>query len=79
MYYFDKSHLPERIQNLQKEKGTFDSPCLSVCNYCPETTVCQTCSMKKDEKMLWKQADAQVKETLAMRIIERQNFFKREI
>lgn len=72
MIVFDKSHLPEHIQKLQKEKGTFDSPCQSICNYCPETTICQTCSMKREEKVLWKQGDEQLKLKLAEKIVERQ-------
>lgn len=79
MYFFDKSNLSEYLQTLQKKKGTFDSPCLSVCNYCPETTVCQTCSMKKAEKILWKQADEDVKQILASRIYERQLISKANI
>ena len=30
---FDKSHLPPEKIEKQKMKGTYDSPCMSVCDY----------------------------------------------
>lgn len=67
----DKSHLPEHLIQKQKEKGTYDSPCMSVCNYAGEFDQCQTCGMRKLEKVEWKQADHKRKEILLQQILER--------
>ena len=71
MTVFDKSHLPEHIQNRQKEKGTYDSPCMSVCNYSLDTDICQTCFMKRAEKVLWKRSDEETKLELIGKILSR--------
>ena len=71
MAVFDKSHLPEHIQDRQKEKGTYDSPCMSVCNYSLDTDICQTCFMKRAEKALWKCSDEKTKQELTDKILSR--------
>jgi len=70
-YHFDKSMLSDFLVEKQKAKGTFDSPCMSICDYDQETSQCQTCGLIKDEKKLWKISDTPVKEKIAQAVIER--------
>jgi len=70
-YFFDKSMLSLELQERQKSKKTFDSPCLSVCDYDGEENVCQTCQMLKREKSAWKVASAEEKEDIAKKIKKR--------
>jgi predicted Fe-S protein YdhL (DUF1289 family) len=49
-----KACLSEELTLKQKMKGTYDSPCLSICDYDAETSECQTCFMLKEEKTCWK-------------------------
>ncbi len=72
MTFFNKDHLPLDIQNKQKFKRTFDSPCQSVCDYQGEEMICRTCAMKKKEKNSWKKANHNFKRELAHRIKQRQ-------
>tara|TARA_B110000908_G_C10034830_1_gene349085 strand:- start:37 stop:267 length:231 start_codon:yes stop_codon:yes gene_type:complete len=68
----DEKNLSEELTAKQKMKGTYDSPCLSICDYDEEFEQCQTCFMKKEEKKLWKFSGDEVKkgilEGLAKRI-----------
>ncbi len=70
-FHFDKSKLSDHLREKQKIKGTFDSPCMSICNYDSATSVCQTCGLMKEEKKLWKVSDDSVKEKIATSVIER--------
>jgi predicted Fe-S protein YdhL (DUF1289 family) len=70
-FKFDKSMLSDYLIEKQKAKGTYDSPCLSVCDYNLDTDVCQTCGLIKDEKKLWKVSDITIKEKIAHDVIER--------
>ncbi len=70
MYPFKKELSPELIEK-QKMKGTYDSPCMSVCNYAGEFEQCQTCGMRKSEKIEWKISDIKTKETLLGQILDR--------
>lgn len=54
-YFFPKDSLPAELIEIQKIKGTYDSPCMSICNYAGENEQCQTCSMLKKEKARRKQ------------------------
>jgi len=47
------SILTEVEKARQIAKGTYDSPCLSVCNY-NDNGQCQTCGMLQSEKKHWK-------------------------
>ncbi|MEE3079773.1 MAG: hypothetical protein VX341_10590 [Bdellovibrionota bacterium] len=67
----DKSSLSERLVEKQKMKGTYDSPCMSVCDYEGECFECQTCGMRKDEKQLWKISDQSQKSQLLVMIFKR--------
>ena len=59
----DKQLTPELVQK-QQEKGTYDSPCMSVCDYDGVFKQCKTCSMRKSEKNLWKTGDYDMKGTI---------------
>lgn len=67
----DKSSLSERLVEKQKMKGTYDSPCMSVCDYEGEYFECQTCGMRKDEKQHWKVSDDKKKSELLDAIFKR--------
>jgi len=67
----DKGLSPELIKK-QKEKGTYDSPCLSICDYDGLFKQCATCSMRKAEKKLWKTGDADMKGSI-LRAVEKRN------
>ena len=67
----DKSSLSKRLIEKQKMKGTYDSPCMSVCDYEGEYLECQTCGMRKDEKQLWKISDQSQKSQLLDMIFKR--------
>ncbi|MCB0420366.1 MAG: DUF1289 domain-containing protein [Bdellovibrionales bacterium] len=60
----DKSHLSPEIIDKQKLKGTYDSPCMSICDYDEKTTICQTCGMSSEEKKTWKVADSLQKQEI---------------
>ena len=68
-----KSNLSEECILKQKMKGTYDSPCLSVCNYDSLTSECQTCFMLKEEKTCWK-----IPADVAQKAIIWQNVTKRK-
>jgi predicted Fe-S protein YdhL (DUF1289 family) len=70
-YNFDKTNLSDFLIEKQKTKGTFDSPCMSICDYDQDSSVCQTCFLKKDEKRLWKISDSSVKEDIALEVMKR--------
>jgi predicted Fe-S protein YdhL (DUF1289 family) len=75
-YFFDKSSLPLDLQETQKIKKTFDSPCMSVCNFSgeDEARICGTCNMLKDEKINWKASDdPTVKSEIAHQVLSRRN------
>ena len=55
----DKSGLPKEVIKKQKLKGTYDSPCMSVCNYSGPDQMCQTCFMLKSEKQTWKNTQSE--------------------
>ena len=66
-----KSQLSFKTRFKQKLKGTFDSPCMSVCNFGKESSICSTCQLKKYEKQQWRQAEAQVKAQIIENVRER--------
>lgn len=69
----DKSALPRHIQELQKKKNTFDSPCMSICNY-GEDSICETCFLAKSEKMTWKATqDKEIKDKILNAVIARRD------
>lgn len=60
-----KAHLEPRLVEKQKVKGTWDSPCLSICNYMGENFQCPTCGLLKEEKVEWvRSADADRKKEI---------------
>lgn len=67
----DEKDLPERLIVKQKEKGTYDSTCMSICNYAGEEMICQTCFMKKSEKVIWKTGTKDEKESILKAISDR--------
>jgi predicted Fe-S protein YdhL (DUF1289 family) len=69
--YFDKSSLSLALKETQIGKGTYDSPCMSVCDFNPETDQCATCLMFKAEKTKWKTGSETDKDELAKMFIER--------
>lgn len=60
----DEKKLKAELIEKQKAKGTYDSPCMSICNYEGLFDQCKTCSMRKVEKKLWKEADSSMKEQI---------------
>ena len=60
----------DRIEK-QKAKGTYDSPCMSVCNYEGVFKECQTCHLRQAEKNLWPNGDEQLKGTIIRAITRR--------
>jgi predicted Fe-S protein YdhL (DUF1289 family) len=68
---FDKSSLSSTLKEIQLEKGTYDSPCMSICDFNSDTDQCQTCLMYKVEKTKWKTGSASEKEALAQIFIKR--------
>jgi predicted Fe-S protein YdhL (DUF1289 family) len=68
----DDKKLDEELIAKQKMKGTYDSPCMSICDYDGSFEECQTCFLRKEEKKLWKVSCSEVKtkilETLELRI-----------
>lgn len=67
----DAKNLSKELIEKQKIKGTYDSPCMSICNYSGELDQCGTCSMLKDEKRSWKAADKVQKESILKAILNR--------
>lgn len=68
----DEKQLSPELKAIQLEKGTFDSPCMSICDYDGVFKQCQTCQMRKAEKNLWKTGDQSMKETILRSIAKRQ-------
>jgi predicted Fe-S protein YdhL (DUF1289 family) len=68
----DKNLSPELVEK-QKSKGTFDSPCFSICNYEGLFKQCGTCKMRKAEKNLWKTGDQDMKGSILRAIVKRSN------
>lgn len=66
----DKSSLSKNLIEKQKLKGTFDSPCMSVCNY-NDSLLCQTCKMYKYEKQEWKVSDEKNKNKILSNVLGR--------
>ena len=60
----DEKELSPELVEKQKMKGTYDSPCLSVCNYEGVFHQCQTCFLRKAEKKLWKTGDEDMKSSI---------------
>ncbi len=67
---FDKMNLSPELVVKQRIKRTYDSSCMSVCNY-DEAGKCQTCSMYKTEKTQWKIATNEEKSIMANNILKR--------
>lgn len=65
----DDKELTETLKDKQKAKGTYDSPCMSICNYDGYFDQCKTCNMRKVEKRIWKEADSSMKDQI-MRAIK---------
>lgn len=72
-YLFDPAskNLSQELIEKQKGKGTYDSPCMSVCNYAGEFMQCQTCGMRQSEKVEWKQSSGSKKRELLKTILGR--------
>lgn len=68
-----EKNLSDALVQKQKEKGTFDSPCMSVCNYEGMFHECQTCHMRKSEKNLWKTGDDGMKKSILRALTSRLN------
>ena len=68
----EEKGLSKELKTKQLEKGTFDSPCMSVCNYEGLFKECGTCGMRKAEKSLWKQGDSMMKDQIIRSISRRQ-------
>ena len=68
----DEKNLSPELKEKQIAKGTFDSPCMSVCNYDGLFKQCQTCQMRKAEKNLWITADQSMKDTILRSVAKRQ-------
>ena len=60
----DEKALSESLKELQLGKGTYDSPCMSICNYDGLFKECQTCHLRQVEKKLWKTGNQDMKETI---------------
>lgn len=69
----DEKELSLNLCEAQKKKGTYDSPCMSICDYQGVFKECATCNMRKAEKKLWKSADQSMKEMIIRSIIKRTN------
>lgn len=67
----DEKKLTEELKKLQLEKGTYDSPCMSICNYEGLFKECQTCHMRQAEKKLWKTGDQIMKDTILRAVAAR--------
>ena len=67
----DDKNLSPKVAEKQKLKGTYDSPCHSVCNYEGLFKECGTCHMRKSEKNLWKTGDPLMKQTILNAIKKR--------
>jgi predicted Fe-S protein YdhL (DUF1289 family) len=66
----EKNLTPELIEK-QKQKGTYDSPCMSICDYEGLFKQCGTCHMRKAEKNLWKTGDSDMKSSILRAIDKR--------
>jgi len=67
----DAKELDLALKEKQKNKGTYDSPCMSICNYAGLFKQCATCSMRKVEKKLWKSAGRDMKEIILRAVAKR--------
>lgn len=67
----DEKNLSKELIDKQRQKGTYDSPCMSICNYAGEHDQCKTCFMLKTEKIQWKVADIQTKNIILNSIEKR--------
>ena len=67
----DEKKLSKALIEKQKEKGTYDSPCMSICNYDGLFKQCQTCQLRKAEKNIWKEGNQEMKETILRSISKR--------
>jgi len=67
----DEKGLSENLIELQKKKGTYDSPCMSICNYDGLFKQCQTCQMRKAEKNIWKTGNQDMKDTILRSLAKR--------
>lgn len=67
----DEKELSEKLIEVQKKKGTYDSPCMSICNYEGLFKQCQTCQMRQAEKNIWKTGNADMKETILRSLSKR--------
>lgn len=65
--------LPPELIEKQKNKGTYDSPCMSICDYQGLFKQCQTCLMRKAEKSVWKTGDDDMKDTILRAVNNRAN------
>lgn len=68
----DEKGLNEALTKRQKEKGTYDSPCMSVCDYEGLFNQCRTCKLRKVEKKLWKENAPGMKDTILRAINKRE-------
>jgi predicted amidohydrolase len=69
--YIPNKNLSNRLALKQKLKGSYDSPCQSICNY--KGTTCQTCFLDKEEKKNWSKLENKEKEKITKRIISSKN------
>lgn len=67
----DDKLLSAKLTEKQKLKGTFDSPCMSICDYDGAYEQCQTCFLRKDEKKLWKSSGPKVKADILADLLKR--------
>ncbi|MCO4755403.1 MAG: DUF1289 domain-containing protein [Bacteriovoracaceae bacterium] len=67
----DQKDLSDKLREKQKSKGTYDSPCLSICDYEGVFKQCATCRMRKAEKSAWKSGDSMMKDTILRAIGKR--------
>lgn len=68
---FNKSHMSLKKQMQQRLKGTYDSPCVSICDFDPTSLQCLTCKLLKSEKRSWIKADKKVKSQIKRAVINR--------
>ena len=67
----DEKKLSPELVEKQKAKGTYDSPCMSICDYEGVFKECQTCHMRMSEKNLWQTGDGIMKSTILNAIKKR--------
>ena len=69
----DDKNLSKALIKKQKEKGTYDSPCMSICSYDGLFKQCQICQMRKAEKNIWKTGNQDMKETILRSLSKRES------